>query len=71
MSNANANFSSSTASRRLGKLWWRQWGSYCTQGSGDYGGGDVQDLSTGDQYGSSGGYLPEGVDNEPRRSTGG
>lgn len=35
-----------------------------TQGAGEYGSGDVQDLSSGDQYGSSGGYLPKSVNNE-------
>lgn len=29
-----------------------------TQGSGEFGGDEMQDVSTGDQYGSSGGYLP-------------
>ncbi|EJD07723.1 uncharacterized protein FOMMEDRAFT_164612 [Fomitiporia mediterranea MF3/22] len=35
-----------------------------TQGSGEFGQGDVQDLSMADQYGSSGGYLPSSVNNE-------
>lgn len=36
-----------------------------TQGAGEYAGGNMQDLNAGDQYGSSGGYLPKSVNNEP------
>lgn len=33
-----------------------------TQGQGEFGGSDVNDVSIADQYGSSGGYVPQGVD---------
>lgn len=53
-----------------------------TQGAGKFGGENVEDLSTGDQYGSSGGYIPpegqgppqgaaqDGQGNGPRRGLG-